>query len=110
MTDTLSNYLKFHDDQIVDGNIATLTYDVNLIGEKLTSNNPKAPLHRLYGYSPKGRKVQIGCIWQQKRKDGTGTYLTLEIDTGSATVRANLGKYPGQDDENLMAIIPWEKK
>ena len=31
----------------------------------------------------------------------------MSVNTGHAKLNANLGRYPGQDDEMLMAIIPW---
>ncbi|MBP2449784.1 hypothetical protein [Rhizobium leguminosarum] len=46
-------------------------------------------------------------MWQRKKQSG-GDYYSLSINTGHGRLNANLGRYPGQDDEDLMAVIPWD--
>ena len=64
-------------------------------------------LRRLYAKTPRGRRIEIGGIWEKQKKTGDGTYFSLSADTGFGKLNANLGRFPGQDDESLMAVIPW---
>lgn len=105
MTD-LVNFIRFNEDNSLSGNIASLAYDIDILGEAFESTNAKAPVYRLFTRSPRGRRVEIGGIWKRQNQNG-GTYLTLAVNTGHGTLNANLGRYPGQDDEELMAVIPW---
>ncbi|WEX12279.1 DUF736 family protein [Chelativorans sp. AA-79] len=102
----LTNFIRFNEDGTLSGNIAALDFDFNVIGETLNSDKEDAPVYRLFGYSPRGRKVEIGGIWKQRSKQGN-EYFQLTAYTPNRVFRANLGRYPGQDDESLMAVIPW---
>lgn len=102
----LTNFIRFHQNGKLSGNIAALDFDFNVIGEKLDSTHEDAPVYRLYGYSPRGRKVEIGGIWERQNKQGQ-PYRQLTASTPHRVFRANLGRYPGQDDDSLMAVIPW---
>ena len=102
----LVNYIKFDGDKVA-GNIATITFDIDLVGEAVNSENPKAPVYRLYGKSPRNRRIEIGGIWRKKNQRDCD-YYTLTVSTGFAKLNANLGRYPGQDDDSLMAVIPWD--
>ena len=58
-------------------------------------------------------KVKFMKWWskreQEKKKNQTGgDYLSLSVSTGHGRLNANLGRFPGQDDEDLMAVIPWD--
>ncbi len=44
------------------GNIASISYDVDILGQRFVSDNPKAPQFRLYAKSPRGRTVEIGGL------------------------------------------------
>jgi uncharacterized protein (DUF736 family) len=104
MTDNLINFIRIEGNKIT-GNIATLTFDIDVTGEAYESDNEKAPVFRLYAKTPRGRSIQIGGIWQRlNSKDEP--YYTLTVDTGHARFYANLGKYPGQDDDTIYAVIP----
>ena len=105
MTD-LVNFIRINEDNRLSGNIASLAYDIDIFGEAFESTNAKAPVYRLFARSPRGRRVEIGGIWKRQNQNG-GTYFTLAVNTGHGTLNANLGRYPGQDDEELMAVIPW---
>jgi uncharacterized protein (DUF736 family) len=89
------------------GNIASMTYDIDIVARPFTSSNPKAPKFQLFAKTPRGRDIQIGGIWEKENQDG-GSYFTLTVNTGFGKLNANLGRYPGQDDEDLMAVIPWD--
>ncbi|RWG87171.1 DUF736 family protein [Mesorhizobium sp.] len=99
----LVNFIKIDGDKVT-GNIASLSYDLDVTGEAIASNNPKAPVFRLFGKTPRGRRIEIGGIWKKKNQNG-GAYYTLSVNTGFAKLNANLGRYPGQDDESLLAVI-----
>ena len=105
MTD-LVNYIKIDGDKVA-GNIATITFDIDVTGEPVHSENQAAPVYRLYGKSPRNRRIEVGGIWKKKNQRG-GEYYTLSVNTGFAKLNANLGRYPGQDDDTLMAVIPWD--
>ena len=102
----LVNFIKIDGDKVA-GNIATITFDIDVTGEAVNSENPLAPVFRLYGKSPRNRRIEVGCIWKKKNQRG-GDYYTILVNTGFAKLNANLGRYPGQDDESLMAVIPWD--
>ncbi|MCY1740994.1 DUF736 family protein [Ensifer sp. SL37] len=105
MTDLVS-FIRFDGDKLT-GNIASMAYDNDLTGEALQSDNPKAPVYRLFGKSPRGRKIDVGGIWEKTNQNG-GKYFTLTVNTGFGKLNANLGRFPGQDDEDLMSVIPWD--
>jgi uncharacterized protein (DUF736 family) len=106
MTDNLSNFMQIANGNVI-GNIATVAFDIDLTGESVDSDNEKAPKYRLFTRSPRGRRVEIGGIWQRLNREKE-PYYTLTISTGHSRFYANLGRYPGQDDETLYAVIPNE--
>lgn len=116
-TPELTNYVEFSKDRkSARGNIASISYDIDIVGEAYISDNPKAPAYRLFAESPLGRRIEVGGIWEKQNQSG-GTYYTLTINTGYGKLNANLsanaqhlsrGRSPGQDDRELMAIIPWD--
>jgi len=102
-----SNFIRFNEDGTLSGNIASIAYDIDVAGEPYTSTNKDAPVYRIFAKSPRGRRVELGGIWKKKNQNG-GDYLSLSVSTGHGRLNANLGRFPGQDDEDLMAVIPWE--
>jgi uncharacterized protein (DUF736 family) len=102
----MSDLVNFINLDTKTGNIASLSYDLNVTIERINSDNREAPVYRNFGKSPRGNQFEIGAILEKTSKKNT-QYLTLTIDTGYGRLNANLGRYPGQDDESLMAIIPW---
>lgn len=104
MTD-LANFIQFDNDRLT-GNIATLSFDVDLTGEALNSENPKAPVFRRLGRTPRNRPIEVGAIWKKQKRRDEDCY-TLTVNTGHGKIHANLGRFPGQDDDTLMAVIPW---
>nr|WP_247871780.1 DUF736 family protein [Ochrobactrum sp. LM19] len=103
----LLNFIRIEENGTLSGNIASLAYDIDVIGEPFESTNAKAPAHRLFARTPRGRRVEIGGIWQKKNQNG-GDYLSLSVNTGFGKLNANLGRFPNQDDEDLMSVIPWD--
>ena len=106
MSDLL-NFIRIAKNNAITGNIASPTYDFDLTGEPVNSENPKAPAYKLFTKTPRGRNCEIGGIWRKKNQSG-GEYFTLSVNIGHSRLNANLGRYPGQDDDDLMAIIPWD--
>ncbi|CDZ67508.1 Hypothetical protein NGAL_HAMBI2605_57890 [Neorhizobium galegae bv. orientalis] len=102
----LVNFIRFTETGLL-GNIASMAYDIDLTGEEITSTNPKAPAYRLLARTPRGRSLEIGGIWKKTNQTG-GDYYTLSVNTGYERLNANLGRFPGQDDVDLMAVIPWD--
>ncbi len=106
MTD-LVNFIQINpENSRITGNIATLSFDIDVTGEPLSSTNPKAPTFRLYGLTPRMRRIDIGGIWTRQNSEGKN-YFTLSVCTGLGRYNANLGRYPGQDDTSLYAVIAW---
>ena len=105
-----TNSIKFDETNIEtakgEGQISTLTHDAKIICVPFESDNPKAPSHRVFGFSPAGHKLEIGGIWKKTSSEGN-EYFTLSIK--QMKLNANLGRFPRQDDESLQAIIPWEE-
>lgn len=107
-----TNCIKFESAKIEDakgvGSISTLTFDIDITVETVTSDNPMAPTHRVLGRSPRGRLVECGGIWKKQNRDTGADYFTLSIrDFG---FNANLGKAAHQEDDMLQAVIPWGPK
>ncbi|TWB47508.1 uncharacterized protein (DUF736 family) [Rhizobium sp. ERR 922] len=106
MTD-LVNFIRVNEDNTLTGNVASLAYDFDIFGEEFDSPNAKAPVYRLFVKTPRGRRVEIGGIWKKQNQNG-GDCLTLSVNTGYGRLNANLGRYPGQDGDELMAVVPWD--
>lgn len=103
----LTNFIRLNEDNTITGNIASISFDLDITGEPFNSTNAKAPVYRLFAKSPRGRRIEVGGIWKKTNQSG-GDYLSLSVNTGHGRLNANLGRYPGQDEEDLMAVIPWE--
>lgn len=107
----ITNFIQFENDTIEgslgQGRISTLSHDIEIRAVPFISENEKAPTHRLFGKSPAGFELEVGAIWQGRNNRG-GTKYTLFIK--QIGLNANLGRYAGQDDDSLQAIIPWEER
>ncbi|MGE4409620.1 MAG: DUF736 domain-containing protein [Sphingobium sp.] len=103
MTETLTNFIKI-DGNNLTGNIATLSFDIDITGVAMHSENEKAPVFRLYAKSPRGRQIEVGGIWQRTNAKGA-PYYALTLASGHGRWFANMGRYPGQDDDSLYAVI-----
>ncbi|QFT75865.1 DUF736 family protein [Ruegeria sp. THAF33] len=104
-----TNCIKFDAPDIENakgsGSISTLTFDIDITVEPVSSDNPLAPTHRVLGRSPRGRLVECGGIWKKQNRETGADYFTLTIrDFG---FNANLGKAANQEDDALQAVIPW---
>jgi len=106
MTNTLTFANETLETARAEGQISTLTQDIKIIAEPFKSKNPKAPTHRLYGFSPAGHKLEIGGIWKKDNAEGK-PYFTVSVKAPGFAYNANLGKAPYQDDLKIQAIIPW---
>lgn len=95
------------DGNSLSGNVATLAFDIDVTGVPVQSTNEKAPKFRLYAQSPRGRRIEIGGVWENENAEGK-PYWSLTLSTGHGRFYANLGRYPGQDDDDLFAVIPNE--
>ena len=82
----LSNFIRFNDNGTLEGNIAALDFDFDITGEELNSTNPKAPVYRLYGVSPRGRKVEVGGIWRQMSKGHPREFFPQEFEDFKPTL------------------------
>ncbi|MCY1740709.1 DUF736 family protein [Ensifer sp. SL37] len=104
----MTNYVRFSDDlKTLEGNIASICYDIDIAGEAYASGNPKAPIYRIFAKSPRGKRIEIGGVWRKKNQNG-GEYYQLTVATGHGKFHANLGRHAGQDDDSLLAVIPWD--
>ena len=108
---SMTNFIQFDKDDIDNakgtGLISTIDRDLDIKVTPFDSTNEKAPTHRVYAKSPRGHDIEVGGIWKKKNQNG-GDYLSLSVSTGHGRLNANLGRFPGQDDEDLMAVIPWD--
>ena len=107
-----TNCIKFINDNIETatgaGSISTLSFDLDITVEPITSDNPLAPTHRVLGRSPRGKLVECGGVWKKQNKETGADYFTLTIRDHA--FNANLGIAASQDDASLQAIIPWGPK
>ncbi|OJU88879.1 MAG: hypothetical protein BGO06_03855, partial [Shinella sp. 65-6] len=74
----LANFIRINEDNTISGNIASISYDLDITGEAFTSTNAKAPVYRLFAKSPRGRRIEVGGIWKKKNQTG-GDYLSLSV-------------------------------
>ncbi|MDX0190340.1 DUF736 family protein [Sinorhizobium meliloti] len=107
----ITNYIQFDGDNLDTakgaGLISTIDRDMDIKVVPFTSDNEKAPTHRVYAKSPRGHDIEVGGIWKKDNQDGK-PYYTLSIR--KLRYNANLGRFPGQDDASLQAIIEWEPR
>jgi len=99
----LTNFVAIDGDKLT-GNIASLAFDIDFVGEPITSDNPSAPRFRLLAKTPRNRQIEIGTVWENMNREQR-PYFSISVDTGYGRFYANLGRYPGQDDEKLYAVI-----
>jgi uncharacterized protein (DUF736 family) len=107
----ITNYIQFDGNNLDTakgaGLISTIDRDMDIKVVPFDSNNDKAPTHRVYAKSPRGHDIEVGGIWKKENQDGK-PYYTLSIR--NLRYNANLGRFPGQDDSSLQAIIEWEPR
>ncbi|MHC2420016.1 DUF736 family protein [Sinorhizobium meliloti] len=107
----ITNYIQFDGDNLDTakgaGLISTIDRDMDIKVVPFESDNEKAPTHRVYAKSPRGHDIEVGGIWKKANQDGK-PYYTLSIR--KLRYNANLGRFPGQDDASLQAIIEWEPR
>ncbi|MBD9524430.1 DUF736 family protein [Ensifer sp. ENS02] len=107
----ITNYIQFDGDNLETakgaGLISTIDRDMDIKVVPFDSDNDKAPTHRLYAKSPRGHDIEVGGIWKKENQEGK-PYYTLSIR--KLRYNANLGRFPGQDDASLQAIIEWEPR
>jgi|GEM_PF-5618136 len=69
----------------VSGYIADAAFDFeNVFFEKVTSDNPRAPLFNLMTKSPRGRTVRLGSLWERSAKDTGEIYFGGYIDSATS--------------------------
>ena len=61
MADNLSNYIKIDGNKIA-GNLATMSFDIDVTGEGVYITSDKSPVFRLYAQSPRERRINVGGI------------------------------------------------
>ncbi|WP_324765456.1 DUF736 family protein (plasmid) [Sinorhizobium meliloti] len=107
----ITNYIQFDGDNLDTakgaGLISTIDRDMDIKVVPFESDNERAPTHRVYAKSPRGHDIEVGGIWKKENQDGK-PYYTLSIR--KLRYNANLGRFPGQDDASLQAIIEWEPR
>ncbi|MDX1047129.1 DUF736 family protein [Sinorhizobium medicae] len=107
----ITNYIQFDGDNLDTakgaGLISTIDRDMDIKVVPFESDHEKAPTHRVYAKSPRGHDIEVGGIWKKENQDGK-PYYTLSIR--KLRYNANLGRFPGQDDASLQAIIEWEPR
>ena len=107
-TMSFTNYIQFNSDEFETatgtGLLSTLERDIEIKVIPFNSTNPKAPTHRVFGRSPRGLDIEIGGIWKKSNAENK-PYYSLSVK--SLKLNANLGRFPGQDDPTLQAIIAW---
>ncbi|RVN06977.1 DUF736 family protein [Sinorhizobium meliloti] len=107
----ITNYIQFDGDNLDTakgaGLISTIDRDMDIKVMPFESDNERAPTHRVYAKSPRGHDIEVGGIWKKENQDGK-PYYTLSIR--KLRYNANLGRFPGQDDASLQAIIEWEPR
>lgn len=92
------------DNAMSAGSISTLTFDLVILVEAVTSDNLIAPTFRVLARSLPERLVEFGSIRLEQNRETDAECYTLTIrDHG---FNANLGHAAHQDDPTLRAPIP----
>jgi uncharacterized protein (DUF736 family) len=108
---TMTNFIQFTADDIDtatgSGLISTIDRDLDIKVTPFDSANENAPTHRVYAKSPRGHDIEIGGIWKKLNAEKRPYY---QLSIKRLGFNANLGRYPGQDDIALQAIIEWEPR
>lgn len=108
---SITGKLEKTDDGAFAGWIASLTFDVDV---SLTPNGHKArdahPDFVITAQSPRRRAIRVGSGWERTSQAGNA-YLSLAINLGAATVRANAIKRDdsetwGPDDRTTPLTSP----
>lgn len=111
MTDQMTNFIRFDDRNIEGsvghGRISTLDFGFEITVTPHNATVDRAPSHSVYATSPDGFQISVGAIWSGTNRRG-GRKWTLSIP--SKAFIANLGRYPGQTDAALQAVIPFAIK
>ncbi|MDT6942471.1 DUF736 family protein [Brucella pseudogrignonensis] len=112
MANKITNFIQFDSEDLDTasgkGRISTLTDDIDIEVVPFNSENPDAPTHRVFAKSPRGFNIEVGGIWKRAKADGEGFKRNLSIRR--LNYNANLGRFGGQDDPSLQAILEWEPR
>jgi len=107
MTDELVNWIKIDGNKLA-GNVATVAFDVDLIGKTAEEEHDTETLqkvYRLFASSPRGRRVEVGIVWEWPGPDGRPAY-SMTLHTGHGRWYARLVHLPGKEDEGLFKVCP----
>jgi len=107
MTDELVNWIKIEGNKLA-GNVATVAFDVDVFGETADEEEDAEPLqrvYRLFASSPRGRRVEIGAVWERPGTDGMPAY-SMTLHTGHGRWYARLVRFPGREDDGLYQVCP----
>lgn len=112
MANEITNFIQFDNEDLDTasgrGRISTLTDDIDIEVVPFNSENPDAPTHRVFAKSPRGFNIEVGGIWKKAKADGEGFKRNLSIRR--LNYNANLGRFGGQDDPSLQAVLEWEPR
>jgi len=111
MANNITNFIKFDTDDLQTskghGLISTIERDLLIEVIPFKSENENAPTHQVFAKSPAGHNLNVGGIWKKKNQ-WDADYFNLSIHRMG--FNANLGRFAGQDDVSLQAIIEWDAK
>jgi len=101
---TIGQLKRNRESDTYTGTLRTLTLRADIALRRVDRTSEKAPDYRITADG-----AEVGAAWIRPTKKG-GQYVSLVLDDPSfpAPVWANLGKAPGQDDEDLLAVI-WSR-
>jgi len=112
MANEITNFIQFDSEDLDTasgkGRISTLTDDIDIEVVPFNSENRDAPTHRVFAKSPRGFNIEVGGIWRKAKADGEGFKRNLSIRR--LNYNANLGRFGGQDDPSLQAVLEWEPR
>ncbi|WP_085033712.1 hypothetical protein [Ensifer aridi] len=96
----LTNRVKI-DGNALKGNIATLAFDVDIVGEALMAD--EGMVFRIYSTSPRGSNVEVGTVWRRQNGDENRSFM-LTLHTGHGRWFARLK--PLTSGDGVYAVIP----
>lgn len=88
------------------GSLKTLTIRAEISIVPIANPGENGPHFRIFGSTG----FEAGAVWQKTSRTSGSTYLSFKLDAPelTQTLYGNMGRQPGQDDEDVLCLI-WSR-
>ncbi len=103
---TIIGTIRKTEDGSYRGNLKTLTVRAEIDIVPVDNPGPNGPHFRIFA----GTGFEAGAVWRKTSRTNGTTYLSFKLDAPELpqTLYGNLGRQPGQDDEDVLCLI-WSR-